>query len=495
MTLGIVYLIGAGCGPADLITLRGMACLSRCGAVVYDDLIDPGLLDLAPAGTPKIYVGKRQGKPSPTQEEISAQLISLARVGKAVARLKGGDPFVFGRGGEEALALQDAGIPWEVIPGISSAIAIPEMAGIPVTHRGLSRGLHIVAGHTAGPGDALPPDLDRLAGLEGTLVFLMGFHQLPQIARRLLEAGKSPDTPAAVVSGGSAPRRAAVRGPLSHIAELAAQVQPPAVIVVGRTAGLDLAPPPGPLDGVLVGLTGTAELQGKLLDSLSALGALAVPVARTLVRELPSVFDLSALADGRKSRWIVLTSANGVRLFFQRLFEAGLDLRRLHTCKFAVIGPATGRKLEERGVRPDLCPQEHTSRGLGLALRAAARKEEEVLLFRSDQGSPLLPALLTQAGLTVQEVPLYSPVPDPDAVHRGTELLPELDYLVFSSAGGVESFFRQYDALPSRAAAVCIGEVTAAALARHGGPPPLLAGEISAQGIVQTILRHRRGLR
>lgn len=493
MTTGTVYLIGAGCGPADLITLRGMAFLSRCGAVVYDDLIDPGLLDLAPACALRLYVGKRQGKPSPSQEEINAKLISLAREGKAVARLKGGDPFVFGRGGEEALALQEAGIPWEVIPGISSAIAIPEMAGIPVTHRGLSRGLHIVAGHTAGPGDTLPPDLDRLAGLEGTLVFLMGLRQLPQIARRLLEAGKPPDTPAAVISGGAAPRPAAVRGPLSRIAELAARVRPPAVIVVGPTAELDLSPPPGPLDGALVGLTGTAELQGKLLDGLSALGARAVPVARTLIRELPIDFDLSALADGRKSRWIVLTSANGVDLFFRRLLEAGLDLRRLHACKFAVIGPATGRRLEERGIYPDLCPQEHTSRGLGLALRAAVRKEEDVLLFRSDQGSPLLPALLTQAGLTVREVPLYSLVPDPGAVRRGAELLPELDYLVFSSAGGVESFFRQYGALPPRAAAVCIGEVTAAALARRGGPAPLLAGEISAEGIVRTILRHWRG--
>lgn len=495
MTTGTVYLIGAGCGPAGLITLRGMTCLGRCGAVVYDDLIDPGLLDLAPDGALKIYVGKRQGKPSPNQEEINAQLISLAREGMAVARLKGGDPFVFGRGGEEALALQEAGIPWEVIPGISSAIAIPEMAGIPVTHRGLSRSLHIVAGHTAGPGDGLPSDLDRLAGLEGTLVFLMGLKQLPQIARRLLDAGKPPDTPAAVISGGSAPRHTAVRGPLSRIAELAAQVRPPAVIVVGRTAGLDLTPPPGPLDGVLVGLTGTAELQGKLSDSLSALGARVVPAARTLVRELPVAFDLSELADERKSRWIVLTSANGVRLFFQRLFEAGLDLRQLHACKFAVIGPATGRKLEERGIRPDLCPQEHTSRGLGLALRAAVRKEEEVLLFRSDQGSSLLPALLTQAGLTVREVPLYSAISDSGPVRLGTELLPELDYLVFSSAGGVESFFRQYGALPPRAAAVCIGEVTAAALTRHGGPAPLLAEEISAQGIVQAILRHRRGLR
>ncbi len=482
-----VYLIGAGCGPAGLMTLRGLDRLRRCDAVVYDDLIDPALLDLAPAGAERYSVGKREGRPSPAQEEINDLLISLARAGKMVARLKGGDPFVFGRGGEEVLALRAAGVPFEVVPGVTSAVAIPELAGIPVTHRGLSRSFHVVAGRTTG---GLPEDLDRLAGLEGTLVFLMGLRRLPELARRLLDAGRAPDTPAAVISGGNAPHPAAVRGSLSSIAELAAGVRPPAVIVVGEAAGLDLLPPPGPLAGVTVGLTGTAAIQGKLLDSLSALGARAVPAARTLTEALPLSFDLAELADGRP-RWVVLTSANGAGLFFRRLAGARVDLRQLSACKFAVIGAATGAALEARGIRPDLCPEEFTSRGLALALQKAAKPGERVLLFRSDRGSPLLPALLSEGGLAVEEHPLYTPRYDPELTRRGAELLPELDYLVFSSAGGIEFFFRQYGALPPRAVCVCIGPATGEALARHGCPAPLLAGEISAEGIVRAILDHR----
>ena len=230
---GRVFLIGAGCGAADLLTLRGLSRLQICQAVVYDDLIDPALLELAPPEAQRISMGKRAGRPSPSQEEIGQTLIDLARQGIRVARLKGGDPFVFGRGGEEALALQRAGIPFEVVPGISSAIAVPAAAGIPVTHREVSRSFHVVTGHTV---QGLPEQLDRLAGLEGTLVILMGLKHLPQIAQRLLKAGKPPETPAAVLSGDGTQ----VRGALEHISALARDVQPPAVIVIGETAAFSL---------------------------------------------------------------------------------------------------------------------------------------------------------------------------------------------------------------------------------------------------------------
>lgn len=238
---GKVYLVGAGCGAADLITVRGLRLLERCGAVVYDDLLDQELLNAAPAGAERIYVGKRRGRHSMAQEEISALLISKAREGKTVVRLKGGDPFVFGRGGEEALALQAAGVEWEYVPGVTSAVAVPGAAGIPVTHRGTSRGFHVVTARTADTPDGLPPDLGRLARLkEGTLVFLMGLSQLESTAHRLVEAGLSRETPAAVVSGENVPR--AVRGTLGDIAERVreAGTEAPAVIVVGGTAGMDL---------------------------------------------------------------------------------------------------------------------------------------------------------------------------------------------------------------------------------------------------------------
>lgn len=237
---GRVYLVGAGCGEADLITVRGLRLLRRCDAVVYDDLIAPELLEEVPERAEKIYMGKRRGQHSAPQAEICAKLVSLAKTGKTVVRLKGGDPFVFGRGGEEALALQAAGVPFEEVPGITSAVAIPAQAGIPVTHRGSSQSLHIITAHTADTPDGLPAYFDRLAEIPGTLVFLMGLKQLPHIVSRLLAAGMDTNTPAAVVSGGNAPNPAAVRGTLSDIVKKAQGVQPPAVIIVGAVAAMDL---------------------------------------------------------------------------------------------------------------------------------------------------------------------------------------------------------------------------------------------------------------
>ena len=240
--IGRVFLVGAGCGRADLITLRGFNLLKACDAVVYDDLIDRELLAAVPGTAECFYMGKRQGKHGASQEEICEALIRLAREGKRVVRLKGGDPYVFGRGGAEMMALLAAGIPCEEVPGVSSAIAIPAEAGIPVTHRGLSQSLHIITGHTALGKEGLPEDLERLAGLNGTLVFLMGLSRLERLAGRLMAGGKSPDTPAAVLSGGCAPSRQEVRGTLGNIAEKAkkAGVLPPAVIVIGQTASLAL---------------------------------------------------------------------------------------------------------------------------------------------------------------------------------------------------------------------------------------------------------------
>ena len=237
---GRVALVGAGCGRADLITVRGLRLLQQCRAVVYDDLIDTALLDTAPAGAERIYVGKRSGRHSAPQAEINAALIALAQRGGLTVRLKGGDPYVFGRGGEEALALQRAGIPFEVVPGITAAIAVPAEAGIPVTHRGVSRAVHIITAHTQDE----TPDFSRWAALaaDGTLVFLMGLQRLPQIAAGLLAGGLTPATPAAVLSGGNAPHPAAVRASLGEIAAAAraADVEAPAVIVVGDVAGMEL---------------------------------------------------------------------------------------------------------------------------------------------------------------------------------------------------------------------------------------------------------------
>lgn len=477
---GRVYLIGAGCGGPELLTLRAAELLRRCDCVVYDDLIDSSILDLAPPEAERIYMGKRSGRHSAAQSVICSVLIEKAREGKCVVRLKGGDPFVFGRGGEELLALHEAGVPCSVVPGISSAIAIPELAGIPVTHRGLSRSFHVVTAHSAS--GALPENLDSLAAAGGTLVFLMGLSSLPELCLSLIEAGMRPETPTAVISGGNSPHPADVRGTLADIAELASGVESPAVIVVGETAALRLSAGAGlPLSGLSVGLTGTAAIQDRLRPLFQEAGARVFSAARSRVLYLDAR-PPEGFGDGG---WIVLTSANGVEAFFRLLLREGFDLRRLHGSRFAVIGPATGEALRARGVLPDLVPETHTGAGLAAALLDAADPGESVFLFRSALATPELPQALA-GRFDVTDTALYT-------VETRTLTCGELDYLVFSSAQGARSYF---GAGGTALGAVCvsIGPVTGAALRELGAAPILQASDISAHGVFEAVLRHRQSV-
>lgn len=477
--LGRVYLVGAGCGSADLITLRGKRLLEQCDAVVYDDLIDPSLLDLAPIGAEWRYLGKRCGKHSAPQGDISAALIAMAQAGKTVVRLKGGDPFVFGRGGEELLALNRAGVPCEEVPGITSAVAIPAGAGIPVTHRGLSRSFHVITGHTAHTPDGLPENFAALARCGGTLVFLMGLGHLEVIARRLMEEGRAPDTPVAVVSGGNSAHPADVRGTLADIAQLAQDVQAPAVIVVGEVAALHLTQGEGrPLAGLRVGCAGTGELVRAQRELLEPLGAQVIWTARLGLEPLEPP-ELRPLLEEDRPQWLVFTSARGVERFFCLLGQYRLDLRRLGKCKLAAIGPATGRALEDRGLYPQVCPSGRTGEALAQTLVETVRHAERVLLLRSAQGSPKLAQALRAAGLEVRDLALYTAKALP-----GPEPLPELDVLTFGSAGGVGAFVEQYG--PVNIPAIAIGPVTARALER-AGMPGQTAPEISAQGLAQAV--------
>lgn len=487
--MGKVYLVGAGCGRADLITLRGLRLLRGCDAVVYDDLIDKALLQEVPGHAETVYMGKRQGQHSASQEEICAALVRLAREGRTVVRLKGGDPFVFGRGGEELLALRAAGVSCQVVPGITSALAIPALAGIPATHRGLSRSVHIVTAHTADTPEGLPGDLDRLAALSGTLVFLMGLSRVELIARRLMAAGKPGDTPAAVLSGGNAPHSVSVRGVLADIAARtrAAGVQPPAVIVVGEVAGLELSDPgAAPLEGITVGLSGSGPMLQKLRAALEPLGMWTFTAQQSDLQPLPAKLD--GLWDD-SPRWLVFTSANGVKEFFRRLRTEGTDLRRLWPCRFAVIGAATGGALSEQGFQADLCPAEHTTAALGQALLSAVPPEEEIVLLRSRQGSEELFRTLS-AERTVRDIHLYDAVPSPQR-EEVRAWLPRADWLVFTSAGGVRMFLKEQGGIPARARCVCIGKVTADALTRHWDGEPVLAADASVEGIAAAILSHK----
>ncbi len=489
---GCVYLVGAGCGGPELLTLRGASLLGTCDTVVYDDLIAGGILSLVPDQAEKLYMGKRCGKHSASQEEICSLLIAKARMGKRVVRLKGGDPFVFGRGGEEILALRKAGIAYEEVPGVSSAIAIPAMAGIPVTHRGVSRSVHIVTAHTADTPDGLPSYLEELAHLPGTLVFLMGLNRLEQIAKRLIGGGMPADTPAAVISGGNAPEPAAVRGTLADIVRRTqeAGVQAPAVIVVGAAAAMNLSfEAEKPLRGVCVGLTGTQAILQKLRSALEEHGARVFDAVQSQICPLPLDFDLRTLCEGRN--WIVFTSGNGVHLFFQHLARQKIDLRGLHGCRFAAIGRATSQQLWEHGIQADICPDPYTSEALARALCRAAEPGEDIFLFRSRRGSRELLQTLA-ARYTVRDVPLYDLRADRAAADMARSCLERADYLTFSSASGVELFLREYGEIPQRAACVCIGEVTANALRKVYHKPFFTAPEISAEGIVRVILEAHR---
>ena len=521
--VGSVALVGAGCGRADLITLRGLRLLKRCQAVVYDDLIDDALLHAAPESSLRIYMGKRSGSHAASQSEIEQKLIELAQAGLQVVRLKGGDPYLFGRGGEEMLSLKAAGIPCMEVPGIPSAIGIPAEAGIPVTHRGISRSLHIVTAHTADTPDGLPEDFDTLAKLSGTLVFLMGLKQLPLIAARLMAAGKDRNTPGAVISGGNAPHSAFVRAPLAELAEAAenAGVTAPAVILVGDVAGLDLSvhmerlsqdglydphatsegsgghmehtyyettgdlsTASGKLEGLCIGITGTEAVAAKQLKALQTLGARGLWILRSDIKALPPEPALRALE--KDPQWIVFTSANGVDTFFRQAAQKETDRLSLSKHKFAVIGQATGEALARRGFRASLCPKRFTSEALAAELTAAAKPDEQILLLRSAIASSTLPDLLRKAGLMVEDVPIYDITCESFA-----QPLPNMDYLTFSSSSGVALFLERYGRIPEGIRIVCIGDVTAKTLSQYTDRTFLTAADISATGIVETILRDR----
>lgn len=474
---GAVTLVGAGCGRADLITVRGLRAIQRCQAVVYDDLIDPKLLEAAPETARRIYMGKRSGVAGATQAQINEQLIALAREGLRVVRLKGGDPYLFGRGGEEMLALREAGIPCREIPGIPSAIGIPAEAGIPVTHRGLSRGLHIVTGHTADTAGGLPGGMAEMAGLPGTLVFLMGLGSLERIAEELMAGGKAGSTPAAVISGGNSPNPACVRGNLQNIAARVRQagVQAPAVILIGAVAALRLGSRDKPLAGVRVGITGTEAVAEKQKALLEALGAETEWVSRCGIEPRPMG------REPEQQGWLVFTSANGVGVFFGSRNPEDWKNR-----KFAVIGPATAAALEALGIRAAVCPGEYTGEALAQAIAHAAEPGEPVTLLRSSQGGSALPELLEAAGHPVTDIPLYDPVPTGEL--GATD---GLDYLTFASAGGVQQFFRRGGVISPEVKCVCIGKNTEEALRRHFAGPSCTAKEATVESMVETIAGER----
>ena len=498
MNKGMVFLVGAGPGDPGLLTLRGKEVLETAEAVVYDRLASREFLELVPADCEKIYVGKESGRHSRTQEEINGILVELGLRGKRVVRLKGGDPFVFGRGGEEIQSLLAHRIPYEVVPGVTSAIAALSHAGIPVTHRGIGQSFHVITGHTAvgaGSGDSLTGGFDQYARLPGTLIFLMGLSNLEKIVENLIKYGKSPGTPAAVVTNGTLPDSRCVRAELSSLpaAVRKAGLKPPGIIVVGPVAAFSMTCKKElPLSGALVGITGTDGMWKKLSERLRFQGASVVRAG--ISRIVPSGREELAgcLERLEEVSWVVFTSSSGVRIFFETMRDRRMDLRSLGHVKFAVVGSGTGKALEEYGLFPDYMPGTYTTEALARGLLTRLRPGETVLIPRARMGSPILREVLCQGGISVRDVPIYDVETEP----VGREALGELSglhYLTFESGSGVRGFFQDLEEekrrlLETGPCAVCIGKATAEVLRSFGVRRMKTAVDYTADGLLAVIL-------
>lgn len=476
--LGLI-LVGAGCGGADWLTIKAWKCLAWCDTLLYDELVAPGILELAPAQAEQIAVGKRGGSASTRQEDICRLMIEKARQGRRVVRLKGGDPFLFGRGGEEALALREAGIPYQIVPGISSAIAIPEEAGIPVTHREVSRSLHIVTAHTTERD--LPEDLSQLAALDGTLVFLMGGRVLGRLAKALMENGKDPETPTALISGGNSASSYTVRGTIRDIAEKAKAVdrKAPAVIVVGSVAGMDVRCPEN-IDSrqiVRVGLAGTETFRNKLEKILTGYGIECITVLKGICNDLPTRLPWDELKAGGE-RWILFTSRQGIHAFFRMLQKEKQDIRNLAGCRFGVIGKATKEALLSHGICADYCPDVYTGKALGEGLTRRVTAGAKMYLMDSAQGTGEAAKILRAAGICCSRFPLY----DTKYEYCG-KAAGRLSGILLGSAGAVRALAQNGVSFDENTVTCCIGPISGEAFKKHFNREPLIPKEISAEAI------------
>jgi uroporphyrinogen III methyltransferase / synthase len=486
MSGGIVYLVGAGPGDPGLMTRRSLELIASADAILYDRLIPPGALAGARPDADLRYAGKEPGAPEMEQEEIDALLVELGRAGRRVVRLKGGDPFVFGRGGEEAEALAAAGVPFEVVPGVTAGVAAPAYAGISVTHRDSASAVALVTGHEDPGKRDSALDWEALARFPGTLVFYMGIGRLPEIAERLIAAGRDPSQPAAVVADGTLPSQRTVTARLAEIAEHVreAGLRPPAIAVVGPVAGLreTLAwLERRPLHGQVVAVTRARAQASGLAARLRELGAevLEAPAIRIEPRpvELPELGAYSL---------VCFTSPNGVRLFFAALPG---DARALAGATVAAIGPGTAAELDRHGIRADVVPESYVAEGLLEALPEV--RGERVLLARAADARDVLPDGLRERGAPVDVVALYDTVPEALSAEQ-RQALEGATYVTFTSSSTVRFFLKGGGSLSDAARVVSIGPVTSATLREHGIEPHVEAGQHDVDGLVRAIVEDVR---
>jgi uroporphyrinogen III methyltransferase / synthase len=498
---GKVYLVGAGPGDPGLLTARALELIASADVILYDRLIPSAALDGARADAEVLFVGKEGGGPSVPQEETEALMLARAQGGQSVVRLKGGDPFVFGRGGEEALALREAGIPFEIVPGVTSGVAAAAYAGIPVTHRGLATAVALVTGHTRADGsEESSLDWPALAAFPGTLVFYMGVRQLPQIARSLIAGGRAASEPVAIVERGTLPDQRTVTGTLENIAEVARteDVRAPSITVVGSVAALgeQLEWREGgiryPLSGRTVAVTRARAQASGLARRLEELGATVVqaPVIRTRALTVPPIdltpYDL-----------VCFTSANAVTTLFERLSQAGppaqavrapRDARAFAGARVAAIGPGTARTLAEHGLLADIVPERFVAESLVEAL--ADTPVEHALVARAKQAREVIPDALRERGARVDVLALYETVAEPlsaDALQAARAA----DYITFTSSSTVRFFLDAAGGaagLSPKTRIVSIGPVTSETLRECGLGVHVEAEDHDVDGVIRALL-------
>ncbi len=485
-----VHLVGAGPGDPGLLTVRALEVLRRADVVVYDRLSQESLLELAPASAERIDVGKAPGHVRLPQDAINALLVERGLGGETVVRLKGGDPFVFARGGEEAAALAAAGVPFEVVPGITSAIAVPAYAGIPVTLRHSSTSVTIVTGHEEpGAGDDGSVDWQAVARVGGTIVILMGVARIGRIAAALIAAGRSPDTPVAAVQWGTRPEQHTVRATLGTIGDQV--LGTPSTIVVGDVAASDLAWFENrPLFGRRIVVTRAREQASELVEQLVALGAATVEVPAIEIAEpADGGAALSAAVErlaGGEYEWLVLTSPNGARRLLAALRAGGHDARALGGVRLAAIGPGTADVLSAANLVPDLVPPRFVAESLLVSFPDAEPGGPRVLIARAAVARDVLPRGLAARGWAVDVVDAYRTEPAPLDEQRAAALA-DAEIVTFTSSSTVVNFLAAVGAAAVPPTVAAIGPVTAATAREHGLDVAVEAEVHSIEGLVDAL--------
>ena len=500
---GKVYLVGAGPGDPGLITVKGRRCLEHAQVVVYDRLLDPSLLRSAPESAERIFVGKERGRQALTQEEINSLLVEKAQAGKVVVRLKGGDPFVFGRGGEEALALAEHHIPFEVVPGITSAVAAAAYAGIPLTHRKLASCFTVVSGSEDPSKAESSIPWEVLSRTGGTLVVLMGWAALASIMETLQHKGMSAETPVALVQWGTWSQQRTVTGSLDDVVAKGhkAGLKPPVIAVIGPVVGLreqlrwfDTRP----LFGKKVLITRSRTQASSLRSLLDDLGAQTVELPSIEIAPLEDCTQLDqAIARLDKFEWVIFASTNGVEAVFDRLHRQGRDARAFSKATVGAIGPATAQALTCRGIIPDFTPIRSVSEEVVAELSSRDWKGVPVLLPGSDIGRDVLAQGLSDLGARVERVAAYRTITPQGAGEQARRILEHgVDVITFTSSSTVRNLLDILDGdkgCLEDSLITCIGPFTARTAEELGLRVDLVAEEHTVEGLVQSLVRHFRG--